>query len=255
VQRGAVAFAVFVVGYRTGWNRNEELETSLDTLHLVENNESNTVYRGRYVDTPGSQADLFVPIKGLRFAGHSPRPYRVAEMGASMVDHLSKPGISDDDPAIISLEPQYTLVSETDWGTEIAQRTAGLEPDAVSSHSTLHATLPEYEDEEMEALAETAREKEQQNALLYDRLSQVLDELENARELSEDPIMERVDDILEKVNMANYYARGNPSSAPGGGSPKAAPGASDFEGTGFSGSHAQNGELEQVEQEVTPDED
>lgn len=250
ISLGGAGIALF--SYKKGWSGHRDRVSSWDELELDMNGEA-TCYKGVFLDDFPGEALGFIPIKGWRGGGHQAVPYTNGDLGAAMTESFNSYRIGDDDAAIIKLLPDEVSVTNTDWGTRVIQRTDGLEPDPDSNHATLRATHPTYDDDRANDLAE---QLETVTEDYYDALDEVrslkrriMDLRERYNEPIEDEVQRRMDDIKEFEAIRSGRA----------GRSQKQQDRRDWNGVSTIGpmtnGHDAQSELEEVEEEVTPDDD
>jgi hypothetical protein len=265
VRRGAVALLIAGWAYRKGRYR---ARGEIREQHRLDLNIGDRVVPllGRHVQTSG-EADLFVPIKGFRRAGHKPVPYRVDDLGPAMADLYSKHRVSGDDAAIIRLHPQYTRVEETDYGTVVSVDSDDLEADPQARVSTLTTTIPTHDDEQLVEMEQQLEELSEQLRHEKTMKEKFRGQRDGALDLADKPIDERVDAFLERHHAFLSAERSGHSRRRTADAESEDTAADDWRGTGLAAIGAGAGAgtsgngrgsedvLDDVEEEVTPDDD
>lgn len=247
---GAVGiFGVFA--YRKGWKGHRKRVSDWDELELMMDGKA-VSYKGVYLDDFPGKADGFIPIKGWRKGGHQAIPYKNAELGAALVESFNTFRMKDDAASVIRLKPTEAEVTHTDWGTRVVQRTGGLEPDREGEHTTLECTLPDYDDDRANELAE---QLEQVTDDYYDAMGEVQGlqrRIANLKDRLNEPIDEEVQkrirehqDMRSAIHGDQRQRQTAPSVGP---RPR-----DDFIGTGTLENGHKDSEIEEVEEELTND--
>ncbi|SDJ33331.1 hypothetical protein SAMN05216226_102171 [Halovenus aranensis] len=187
----------------------------------------------------------FVPYKGFDRLGRPRGPYTVEEVNERLPDTISNHTTDADDPARIRLHPAFVQLASTDLGHVITQETTALASDYPASEATHHAPEPELirqgVSEELKRTIEQEREEVQQ---LRDEMEMMRRQLQNAKDngaKTTEEMMEEFLEFYERIEVASSRSRTNVDTATNGDMPV--------------GDTALQTRMNQVEQEVTPDDD
>ncbi len=242
---------VFVgIVFRTGWRRRDTQVTNYEELQLKIDGDA-TAYKGTYIDLPG-EALAFIPIKGWSGLLKSPRPYSNAEIAAGMNQSFKPHRINDDEPAVIRLEPggHGSLLGETDteWGGKrLVQETGGLKPDPHGNYTSLYCTLPDFDDQRANALAEQLQQLKKDFSNAQAEIDDLERRFRNERDRMSNPVDEEVERRISQFGAMADAVRTRGTH--GGHNTKQ----EDWRGSGSMSLDQQ--ELQEVEEELKDDEE
>lgn len=268
VQATAAAGTILMFGMYLGWNRRRSVVEHHSRLDLVQD-DGLTPFYGTHIKRANG-ANLFIPMKGLTRSKQSVRPYKVTELSSQLPRQMHAVGMSDDAPVRIQLHPQYEKSAKTDLGTVATVRSGRLKPVQDGEGAVLQTTIPDYDDDEMDELARELEEKAQEVTRWRQRYEDLRREFQNFREDLDKPVDERVEKILDHTKELQMVRHGHGRQQQNGqrsGSGSVPPNAFDLDGYDYRGPGAaatpavavdgESGDdiMDQVEEEVTPDEE
>lgn len=205
VQAIAAATVLLGAGFRFGSKRKGAKIGRQWRLNIRKNDDESVTRLGTYVD--GHGGGYFVPIKGFRRG--EPRPFTVGELEASFGESLAKPGMSKSDPAIILLHPKYTNVRRTEHGNYVDVRTDSLQPAQDSPVAALKTTVPEYDEADINELAREAEKNAKRAKRAEDENETLRDAYQELLGLFNEPVDERVDELLTQHKELALALRGD----------------------------------------------
>ena len=175
-------------------------------------------YLGHY-DTTEAGDPAFIPVKGFSMMGLRGNPLTLGDMSTEMARQFSKTDRKADDPAKILLRPSMCSVSNTQYGTVVAQLTSGLEPFETGHETDIVATVPELADkDQMHDLRQELQEQVSENSYLKDQNSMLRDQKQNYKETAlakEGEIQQRMINFARNVLEASQGTGGGGYSAGG----------------------------------------
>jgi hypothetical protein len=212
VQLGALLTGVFIVGRKNGWTANQSRVEEIDELELQNlHDETQQSLKGVVLD--GGETPMFIPIKGYRKPGMRPTPYKAVELDPSVTDRVNG-SVDPDLPAIVRLHPEWTTMSETETGTKAVQQTKGLDADSTTGGkeagmAVLRAAPPDFAPEEkVRKINEKMQRVATQKKKYKNRIQHLEETIDNLREKANEPVDERADEYLERLERLMYANKG-----------------------------------------------
>lgn len=188
--QGLGALAILTLSVYYGIQLGLGRLAAMDWLVLLRKNDPG-LYVGQHMPAEQGDFPLFVPVKGFTMFGQRAHPYSIGDISYDLARQHSRRNRDPDDPAIIRLDPQYSGVADTAFGTLVVQLSEGLALD-VGNESTLRAKLP--------GMAEEGRlsDLRRANRELKDEVDALRDDLDSWKRRARNA-EERADERQNKV--------------------------------------------------------
>lgn len=266
VQATVAGLLILGTGLKIGRSKERELISEIAEVTLRYNDTQQT-FKGTILRMPGKdRGALFVPFKGVRLGGTKWEPYRIRELGAP-ISERHQYRVDRSNAVRIHLHPKTTTASDTSWGERITCHTGELEPADGIDGATLRTTLPEYDDNDLDEMATELEQSELEKRELREERNKYRRKYRKEVQANSEPVTEQVQERLETVGMLMTVARGGrrkQQAEENGEGAEAVFGQADdlgFRGAGSFGGFESNGEsdmeaaLEDVEEEVSEDDE